>query len=244
MDEDRLDSYRKWVLRHAAADFFFMLNRSYPRAAALDMVGNRYNLGAAERMLLQRGVLAQEQALGRRAKRMLGESWREEPLVVDAHNVQITIESYIEGRPLLKANDGAMRDIAGLSARFRLTETTSMVIEMIFSFFDQFPPREVIFLFDEPMSRSGELASIYRARLKKERLSGDARAVPVPEREFPYEKCIVASSDGAVLDSSRAWMDLACGIIEFSGTPELAADFSGLILSSRRLFDNSGAFPY
>jgi hypothetical protein len=236
---------RKWLIFHAAADVFFFLNRSYPREAALDLAGNRFNLDASERMLLQRGILSQKTALLRRAKRELGESWRHELLVVDGHNVQITVESYIEGRPLLKANDGAMRDLAGLSARFRLTETTNMAIDMIFRFFDEFPPKEVLFLFDEPMSRSGELAALYRARLKKESLSGDARAVPVPERDFPRENCVAASSDGAILDSSRKWFDLACGTIEFSGTPLLTADFSRIILSgsvSRQIFDDEDPF--
>ena len=239
------DPKRKWLIFHAAADYFFFLNRSYPRESALDLTGNRFNLDASERMLLQRGIMSQKTALLRRAKRMLGEGWRHELLVVDGHNVQITVESYIEGRPLLKANDGAMRDLAGLSARFRLTETTNLALDMIFRFFDEFPPREVHFLFDEPMSRSGELASLYRARLRKERLSGDARAVPVPERDFPSENCIAASSDGAILDSSRKWFDLACGIIEFSGAPVLTADFSRLILSgsaSRQIFDDEGLF--
>ena len=236
---------RRWLIFHAAADFFFFLNRSYPRESALDLAGNRYNLDASERMLLQRGIMSQKTALLRRAKRMLGESWRHELLVVDGHNVQITVESYIEGRPLLKANDGAMRDLAGLSARFRLTETTNLALDMIFRFFDEFPPREVHFLFDEPMSRSGELASIYRARLRKERHAGDARAVPVPEREFPYERCVVASSDGAILDSSRNWMDLACAVIDFFGTPAPTADFSSLILSGSArglLFGDGGQF--
>ena len=43
----------------------------------------------------------------------MGSGWRLKLLVVDGHNVQITIESFIEGRPLLKANDGALRDLAG-----------------------------------------------------------------------------------------------------------------------------------
>jgi hypothetical protein len=150
---------------------------------------------------------------------------------VDGHNVQITIESYIECRPLLKANDGAMRDLSGQSARFRLSETSAMALQFIFRFLREFPPQKVVFLFDAPMNRSGELASMYRKMLKGAGLQGDAQAVAVPERAFPLESHVVASSDRAVLDSSFTWIDLACRIIEYFGSPEITADFSTMLLA-------------
>ena len=174
-----------------------------------------------------------------------GPGWQRELLVVDGHNVQITIESFIEGRPLLKANDGALRDLAGQSYRFRLTETSNMAMDMMFRFFVEFPPREVLFLFDEPMSRSGELAAIYRDRLIRAGISGRARQRRYPEREFPYGSCVAASSDRAILDSSSRWIDLACRIIECFGTPQITADFSGIILANsanRRLFEDNCPF--
>jgi len=224
-------SKQKWLLYQAAADFFFLLNKAYPRTAALDLVGNRYNLDAQERMLLSRGLFSQKESLARRRKQEKGPRWQRELLVVDGHNVQITIESCIEGKPLLKANDGALRDLAGLSYRYRMTETSNVALDMVFRFFREFPPTEVLFLFDEPMSRSGELASTYRQRLIKQGISGEARVAPVPENEFPYDSCIAASSDRAIVDSSSNWMDLACRIIEYFGSPPLMADFSAIILA-------------
>jgi hypothetical protein len=240
-----LSPKRKWLLYQAAADFFFLLNKSYPRTAALDLAGNRYSLNSMERMLLSRGLFAQREALARRRKREMGAGWQRKLLVVDGHNVQITLESYIAGRPLLKANDGALRDLAGMSYRFRMTETSNMALDMVFRFFEEFPPCEALFLFDEPMSRSGELASIYRDRLARARISGGAKATPVPEREFPYERCIAAGSDRAIIDSSCHWIDLACRIIEHFGVPQITADFSGFIpagSASRRVFEGGGPF--
>jgi hypothetical protein len=236
---------RKWLLFQAAADFFFLLNKSYPRTAALELAGNRYGLNAPERMLLSRGLFSQREALARRRKRETGHGWQSQPLVVDGHNVQITIESFIEGRPLLKANDGALRDLAGQSYRFRPTESGKMARDMLFRFFERFAPREVLFLFDEPMSRSGELAATYRHRLIRAGISGDARVAPVPEREFPYDRCVAASSDRAVLDSSSRWMDLACRVIEYHGTPQITADFSAIVTfdwPKKLLFEDGGPF--
>lgn len=221
---------RGWLLYQAAADFFYLQNRSYPREAALELTGNRYRLDAMERMLLSRGLFSQKEALSRRSKRNTGSSWRKKVLFVDGHNVQITIESCILSRPLLKANDGAMRDLAGQSARFQMSETGKMAMDMIFRYFEIHSPGEAVFLFDQPMSRSGELAAAYRERLKKSGIRGEARAVPVPEKEFPYEHCTVASSDRAVLDCSSEWIDLACRVIEYFGEPEVAVDFSRITL--------------
>ena len=240
-----LSTKRKWLLFQAAADFFFLLNKFYPRTAALEMVGNRYALNARERMMLSRGLFSQQEALGRLQKREPGPGSQMELLAVDGHNVQITIESFLEGRLLLKANDGALRDLAGQSYRFRLSETSNMALDMMFRFFEEFPPSQVLFLFDAPMSRSGELAAVYRDRLIRAGISGRALAVPVPEREFPYGTCVAASSDRAVLDSSSRWIDLACLIIDWLGVPRITADFSGIILANsaeKRLFEDNGAF--
>lgn len=227
----RLKPDRIWRLRLAAADFFFLLNKSYPRTASLELAGNRHGLDASERMLLSRGIFSQKEALTRRGKLKIGALWRRELLAIDGHNVQITIESRLNGKPLLRANDGALRDISGLSSRYRMSETSDMAMDMVFAFLKLFPPREVLFLFDEPMSRSGELAAIYRKRLAGTGLHGDARTSPVPEHEFPYERCIAASSDRAVIDSAQRWTDMACLIIDYFGPPEITADFSGFILA-------------
>lgn len=227
----RLDSERMRRLHAAAADLFFLLNKGYPRTASLELAGNRHGLDASERMLLSRGIFSQKEALTRRAKRRLHPGWRRELLAVDGHNVQITVESRIFGKPLLKANDGALRDIAGLSSRYRMTETSALAMDMIVAFLKIFPPYEVLFLFDAPMSRSGELAAFYRKRLAEAGIPGEAETSRVPESEFPYHRCIAASSDRAVLDSALRWTDLACLVIDYFGPPEFAADFSGLLLA-------------
>ena len=181
-------------------------------------------------MLLSRGLFCQSQALARRGKLKIPAQWRGDLLVVDGHNVQITIESHLGGRPLLKANDGALRDLAGLSSRYRMSETSAVALDMVMAFLKLFSPREVLFLFDEPMHRSGELAANYRKRIAAAGLKGGARTSPVPEREFPAD-CVIAGSDRAVIDSSRRWTDMARLIIDYFGSPEITADFSGFLLA-------------
>ncbi len=151
---------------------------------------------------------------------------------MDGHNVQITVESAVLARPLVKANDGALRDVAGLSSGFRLSETSELAVDMIFRLIERLRPGRVDFLFDAPMSQSGLLASAYRRRLKSRGLTGDALTVPVPEREMNYGECIVASSDQAVLESSSKWLDLAYEAADASLSFDVYADFSAMIMAN------------
>jgi hypothetical protein len=162
------------------------------------------------------------------AKRALGSDWQRQILVVDGHNVHITVESAILGRPLLIANDGALRDLAGQSARFRHGDVTHEALQGIVAFLAQFRPQEVLFLFDAPMSHSGLLARHYRDALERHGVHGEARAVPVPERVMPFRETVVASSDQEVLDRAARWLDLARCVSEWSGFGGVAVDFTAL----------------
>ncbi|MCK8600231.1 DUF434 domain-containing protein [Desulfoferrobacter suflitae] len=216
-------------LYQAASQFFYLQNQCYPRESALQWVGNRCDLTGTERELLQRGVFSQETALRRRAKRCAGSDWQQQLLVVDGHNVHITLESALLGRFLLIGNDGALRDLAGQSAAFKFSQVSEMAMDLLFSFLGEFRPNRILFLFDAPLSRSGHMAEQYRRRLRSLGLAGEARTAPVPEHEFPCREGVVASSDRAVLDASTAWLDLARWVIDFSLSWQAAADFTTLI---------------
>ncbi len=227
-----LNDERRWVLSQAAYDFYFFQNRLYPRKAALEWVGNRYRLSILERQLLHRGVFSQGTALGRRSRKVTGGDLRNQRLLVDGHNVQITVESAILERPLVKANDGAMRDLAGQSSRYRLSDTSELAADMIFHLLELLRPRRVDFLFDAPMSQSGMLAAAYRRRLNSRGMPGEARTVPVPEREMDYGESIIASSDQAILESSSRWLDLAHEVVDASCSTDVFADFSRMIMAN------------
>lgn len=212
----------------AARDFLWFQDRGYPREAALQWVGDRFALVRTDRNLLHRGVFSQRSAAQRLAKRVRGALWRRWPLWVDGHNVHITVESLLLNRPMVLANDGALRDVAALSGSYHMSEVTEVAMKAIFSCLQAFPPVEVHFLFDAPMSRSGELAARYRESLHKHRLVGEARVVPVPEKHFPRSKDVIASSDHAVLESSTHWLDLARWVMDYMGLLFSGYDFRGL----------------
>jgi hypothetical protein len=200
-------------LQRAAEDFRYLLNRDYSRKASLELVGNHYQLTADHRHLLHRGVFADLEARSRRKKKVSTKDLLHRDLAIDGHNVLITIEAGLLGRPLILGDDGFIRDISGLSGSFKKTETTDKAIRFIIHALKNMKPRQTLFLFDAPISRSGKLAQEVRRQLREENLSGEALAVKVPEKFLIGFQGVIASSDTAILDQSKKLLDLAGHIL-------------------------------
>lgn len=196
-------------LQKAAGDFRYLLNRKYPRKAALELVGNRYGLTFDERHLLHRGIFSKSDSRSRRKKIISIQEVQNKELAIDGHNVLITIEAGLSGRPLIFGDDGFIRDISGLSGSFKKTEMTEKAIHWIIHALKNIKPRQTLFLFDAPISMSGKLAQEVRGLLKKENLSGDAMAVKVPEKILIGFPGRIATSDTAIIDQSKKVLDLA-----------------------------------
>jgi hypothetical protein len=196
-------------LPKAARDFRFLLNRGYPRKASLELVGNRYGLTSDERHLLHRGVFSNSDSGSRRKKKVFIGEVRNRDLVIDGHNVLITVEAGISGQPLVVGDDGFIRDISGLSGSFRKTAATEKAIRFIIRAIKKIKPSQTLFLLDAPISKSGELAEAVRNYLTKQDIPGEAMAVKVPERVLIGFPGVVATSDTAIIDQSKKVLDLA-----------------------------------
>jgi len=200
-------------LQEASEDFRYLLNRAYSRKAALELVGNRYQLTSDQRHLLHRGVFSDVDSTSRQKKKIPLRQIRGEDLVIDGYNVLITIEAGLSGRPLVLGDDGFLRDISGLSRNFTKTGKTGAALHLLLKMLKKVGPHHTFFLFDSPMSRSGELAQEVRDRMKKVNLPGDALAVRVPEKILIGFPGRVATSDTAIIDRSQKVVDLAGYII-------------------------------
>jgi len=223
-------------LQKAAEDFRYLLNRGYPRKATLEIVGNRYGLTFDERHLLHRGVFSDADSESRRKKIVPIIAIRNKDLAIDGHNVLITIEAGILGRPLILADDGFVRDISGLSGSFKKTAVTEKALQVIVTFLKKWNLRNTLFLFDAPISKSGILAQGLRALLKKEGLPGDALAVKVPEKTLIGFQGVVATSDTAIIDRSERVIDLAGDIIRTKiGSMSLLKLRRGRLIKKRRI---------
>jgi len=223
-------------LQKAAEDFRYLLNLEYPRKALLELVGNRYELTFDERHLLHRGVFSEVDSEARQERIVSPEAIKNKDLAVDGHNVLITIEAGLSGRPLILADDGFIRDISGLSGSFKKTEVTEEALQWIVTFLKKWRPRHALFLFDAPISKSGILAKELRTLLKKENLPGDALAMKVPEKILIGFQGVIATSDTAIIDRSEKVIDLAGNIIRTKvGSMSLLKLKRGRLIKRRRI---------
>lgn len=203
-----VESMKSKNLQKAAEDFRYLLNRGYPRKAALELVGNRYQLFSDQRHLLHRGVFSNADSESRQKRKIPIERIRGKDFAIDGYNVIITIEAGLSGRPLIFGDDGFIRDISGLSGNFKKTERTEEVLQLILDVVKRMKPRQTLFLFDAPISMSGKLAQEVRDFLKKENLLGDAIAVKVPEKILIGFPGVIATSDTAIINQSKKVVDL------------------------------------
>lgn len=200
-------------LRPAAQDFRFLLGQGYPRQASLTLVGNRYNLSLAARQILLRGVCDPAAAAQRRLKLCPLAKLAGRPLAVDGHNVLITLECGLRGLPVTAADDGFIRDIGQISHKFRASALTEQALHSLSHFLASPGVGPVRFYYDAPMSHSGDLAATTRRILRDHHLSGDAQAVPVPEKELLEFPGAIASSDTHLIDRSGLVVDVAGEIL-------------------------------
>lgn len=215
----KLDSPNSRDLQMAAQDFRYLLNRGYPRKPSSDLVGNRFQLTFDQRHLLHRSVFSDEASKSRRAKRMSLSRVRGRNLAIDGYNVLITLEAGLSGRPLISGDDGFIRDISGLSGNYRKSDKTEEALLLIFNTLKKVRPGHTLFLFDAPISRSGELAREIRNRLKKEGIPGNSRAMKVPEKILNGFPGVVATTDTAIIDQSRNVLDLAGHLLKYKLKP-------------------------
>jgi len=207
-------------IQAAARDFRFFLSRGYPRKPCLDLVGNRYQLTSDQKNLLHRGVFSEKDSRSRKKKKIPSGRISGGDLAIDGYNILITVETGLSGRPLVLADDGFIRDISGLSGSFRRTETTDKALTLILDELKRCKLKRILFLFDAPISKSGELAEEVRRRLNEACLPGDAQAVKVPEHILVGFPGIIATSDTAVIDASEKVFDLAGHILKTRVKPK------------------------
>jgi hypothetical protein len=192
-----------------AEDLRYLLNRGYSRKNSLELVGNRYNLAKDHRDLLRRGIFSAKEAECRKKKLISIEKIKDNLVAIDGYNVLITTESALQEKPLVLGDDQLIRDIAGISGSYKITEKSHKALDLIFQALKEYEPKNTQFLFDSPISKSGRLAAIVQDKLKEYNLSGTSEAVKVPEKWLLKHKGVIATSDSALIDQVKTAVDLA-----------------------------------
>ena len=209
--EDRLfdDPARVERLRRAVGDLSWLLRRGYSPKAAAELVGNRYQLSARERLAL--GHASWDRS--NRGGEVAVEDLKGRMLCIDGFNLLITLETALGGGILIRGIDGRIRDLANVHGNYSLRAETEEAIALALKSMRDLGVKESLWYFDRPVSNSGRLAALVRSIA--ERLGVEARAEAIDRVDAMLKACdgIVVTADAAILDSGVAWFDLARWII-------------------------------
>jgi len=196
----------------AGKDLRHLLGRGFNRESAVRFVADRYQLSRTERLILYRGVYDKATAQMHRRKTVSKMGIRDKRLAVDGYNVMITLESALLGRLLILCDDGIVRDVSAVHSKYRSSNTTDKALDKIVTEIASLKPSQVMFFLDGQISKSGELASLIRAKFAHIDQRGGAVAARNADSMALSFGEVVATSDSALIERAEAVTDLA-GII-------------------------------
>src|SRR4051812_24309520 len=101
-EDARLFCEDQWArLRAAVFDLSWLLERAYNPRSALEIVGNRYQISARQRIAVGRSACAESKRTQRLSRCVLSSSLRSRPLWIDGYNLLLTIEVALGGGVIL-----------------------------------------------------------------------------------------------------------------------------------------------
>lgn len=196
------------MLRHAAVDVRYLLDRGYPRESAVRFVSDHYRLPQEQRFALIRVVVPTERARERRAKMLPLEALQGKAVFVDGYNVLIAVESLLRGMPVYKGDDGFLRDTQGIFRSYKASEITDFALSEILNMLTEAAPFKVEILLDQQISMSGKLAGHIREMMGKHGIPGTARTVRDVDHQLKSAEGIIATGDGSVIDAASCVVDI------------------------------------
>lgn len=201
------------VLRAAAADFCWLLDRDYAPRSALELVGNRYSLAARQRMAISRYACPEREARERQARLIRPAQLRGRELWIDGYNVLTLIGSALSGGIILLCRDGCCRDIAGIHRRYRKVSETVPALQLVGEAVAAFGVSGCRWWLDKPVSNSGRLKTLIAETAKSNGWKMEVELAFSPDHALAHTENPIATSDGIILDRCHAWVNLAWEII-------------------------------
>lgn len=212
-DEKDFGTKSMETLQRAAAELSFLLDRDYPRETAVEFVGNRYQFTTRQRLFLNRGVSGEAKRAARAAKHLKLEDLRGRDVCIDGFNVIVPLEVALVRSPLIRAQDGAIRDLAGINGTYRSVEQTMQAIDLVLDLLTEAQVASATFYFDRPVRNSGRLAKTIAdyvralANIQPSLPKVQAALVDNVDSELAG-RAYVATNDSAVIDHCQSWASL------------------------------------
>ncbi len=184
------------------------MDRGYPGDSAVRFVSDHHRLPEEKRFILRRIIVSADTALARMAKATRLHALRGRTVFVDGYNTAITAHSLLAGHPVYFCDDGFLRDTRAFFRGSGDLHVAAIAFSEILDLLASAHPYRVQMLLDQQISRSGELAGEVRRMMAARGLPGEARCARNVDQLIKTCSCIIATSDGNVIDAAAAVIDL------------------------------------
>jgi hypothetical protein len=201
-------------LKLALADFSLLLTKGYAEKSALKLVGDRLSLTERQRLAIMRSACSDQQLTSRKQRQVDLTGLAGKPIAIDGYNVLITVEAAMSGAVIFKGRDDCFRDLASIHGTYRKVTETIPAVQLIGKFLKEHNVDNCLWLLDSPVSNSGRLKTLIGELAQKNNWDWEIKLLISPDAELAKTDMVVASSDSAVLDRCRCWVNLARAIIE------------------------------
>jgi len=201
------------VLKEAAVDLRYLLDRGYRKESALRLIGDKYQLDKSERLVLYRSTYSKNEIQNVKEKMLESSMVSGKDLWIDGFNVLNTVEAALKGELLILCDDGIVRDFSQVYGRYRFSQLTLSSLQLIMGELKNLHPSCVRVFYDSQISKSGEIAKITREVISNLGLRGDAETTKTVDSILSKTDAVVCTSDSVILSACRYIFDLAGYII-------------------------------
>ena len=198
------------VLKYAAEDLYYLLNRYYKIKGASTLIGNHYMLSERQRLALVRAISPKADLKKRKEKECL---WPIEEVNIDGFNTIITLEVALSGSLLVRGMDGTIRDLAGLRGTYRIIDKTYLAAKYLFEALEEKGVKKAHIFLDAPVSNSGRLKQLLLEKAEGYQVSVEVEVINEVDSVLSVKKGVM-SSDAIILNKCESWINFNAYIIE------------------------------
>lgn len=214
LDHKIFDQESLLKLKKAMKDLNYLIDKDYSLNAALEIVGNRYQLVKRQRKALSLNICPNKIKLQRLARNKELTLCKGETIYIDGFNFLITLESILSGAFIFISAEKCIRDLSGVHGSYKLLTETEEAIELSGKLILQYGIEKTIWILDKPVSNSGRLKSFLENVAKKNKWNWEVQLEYNPDAILIEYGHNLVSHDSQVLDHCHSWINLPLAIMK------------------------------
>lgn len=220
------DSKMQFKIKEAVTDVSYLLSRGFSEKSSVQLVGHRYRLNARQQKAVQGMSASSSQVTQLKTTTIAANQLKDQTLVIDAFNILIILESFFSGAYIFKGVDNCYRDVSSVHGTYKRVQQTQDVLIAVGDFLKEAQVKEVIWVFDQPVSNSGRMKMLLGELSRKRNYPWQILLEYNPDKMLAESNHIIASSDAWILDRTHHWFNLSGAIIEAYKTQETSTILS------------------